>query len=136
MGVLNSFQHALVAVILTDPCSCPYVLMSRTCLWLCLTAGRVALSIQLSMRHASGVQHGVQAVYDAKSEEIGPGIYRFKAEIGKLLCSVPTTASLPLVLLSLRHPSSCVHMSGRHCSHITLDAFTSNVSFCLMDSLL
>lgn len=25
----------------------------------------------------------VQAVYDAKSEEIGPGIYRFKAEIGQ-----------------------------------------------------
>ena len=24
----------------------------------------------------------MQAVYDAKSEEIGPGIYRFKAEIG------------------------------------------------------
>ena len=24
----------------------------------------------------------LQAVYDAKSEEIGPGIYRFKAEIG------------------------------------------------------
>lgn len=94
------------------------------------------LLTQLSMRDASGVQHGVQAVYDAKSEEIGPGIYRFKAEIGKLLCSVPTTASLPLVLLSLRHPSSCVHMSGRHCSHIMLDAFTSNVSFCLMDSLL
>ena len=28
----------------------------------------------------------VQAVYDHKSEEIGPGIYRFKAEIGEL-CS-------------------------------------------------
>lgn len=27
----------------------------------------------------------VQAVYDAKSEEIGPGIYRFKAEIGRHL---------------------------------------------------
>ena len=27
----------------------------------------------------------VQAVYDAKSEEIGPGIYRFKAEIGQSL---------------------------------------------------
>jgi len=26
----------------------------------------------------------VQAIYDAKSEEIGPGIYRFKAEIGTL----------------------------------------------------
>ena len=25
----------------------------------------------------------MQAVYDAKSEEIGPGIYRFKAEIGQ-----------------------------------------------------
>ncbi len=24
----------------------------------------------------------VEAVYDAKSEEIGPGIFRFKAEIG------------------------------------------------------
>ena len=24
----------------------------------------------------------LQAVYDAKSEEIGPGIYRFKAELG------------------------------------------------------
>ena len=27
----------------------------------------------------------VQAVYDHKSEEIGPGIYRFKAEIGEQL---------------------------------------------------
>lgn len=26
----------------------------------------------------------LQAVHDAKSEEIGPGIYRFKAEIGKM----------------------------------------------------
>ena len=26
----------------------------------------------------------VKAVYDAKSEEMGPGIYRFKAEIGAL----------------------------------------------------
>ena len=25
----------------------------------------------------------MQAVYDAKSEEIGPGVYRFKAEIGE-----------------------------------------------------
>ena len=29
------------------------------------------------------VHTAVQAVYDAKSEEIGPGIYRFKAEIGQ-----------------------------------------------------
>ena len=27
--------------------------------------------------------NAAQAVYDAKSEEIGPGIYRFKAEIGQ-----------------------------------------------------
>lgn len=25
----------------------------------------------------------LQAIHDAKSEEIGPGIYRFKAELGK-----------------------------------------------------
>ena len=29
------------------------------------------------------MRNAVQAVYDAKSEEIGPGIYRFKAEIGQ-----------------------------------------------------
>ena len=41
----------------------------------------------------------VKAVYDAKSEEIGPNIYRFKAEIG----------ARAHVLLSLAESSFCSH---------------------------
>ena len=34
----------------------------------------------------------VKAVYDAKSEEIGPNIFRFKAEIGQHPVQLPCTA--------------------------------------------
>lgn len=40
----------------------------------------------------------MQAVYDAKSEEIGPGIYRFKAEIGQ---SCHMHAVLPVTATSI-----------------------------------
>ncbi len=42
----------------------------------------------------------VKAVYDAKSEEIGPNIFRFKAEIGAPLHSMFRAALLPAPLLS------------------------------------
>ena len=38
----------------------------------------------------------MQAIYDAKSEEIGPGIYRFKAEIGNLPFPSLPFPSLPV----------------------------------------
>ena len=44
----------------------------------------------------------MQAIYDAKSEEIGPGIYRFKAEIGTLPSppqAVPLCLAPPLPTL-------------------------------------
>ncbi len=50
----------------------------------------------------------VRAVYDAKSEEIGPNIFRFKAEIGAsrsiprtemYVTCVPVCASLPVMFL-------------------------------------
>lgn len=42
----------------------------------------------------------VKAVYDAKSEEIGPNIYRFKAEIGAYsypIHTLPTCLSIPVL---------------------------------------
>lgn len=45
----------------------------------------------------------VQAVYDAKSEEIGPGVYRFKAEIGERWIPV----GRPVTLACLCLPCLC-----------------------------
>ena len=55
---------------------------------------------------------GMQAVYDAKSEEIGPGIYRFKAEIGIELplfaafCET-TTRTITALKVVLYHQTGC-----------------------------
>lgn len=47
------------------------------------------------------IRSAMQAVYDAKSEEIGPGIYRFKAEIGQ-------SCDTALVHLSLQSDAICL----------------------------
>ena len=47
----------------------------------------------------------LQAVHDAKSEEIGPGIYRFKAEIGASFSAVcQILCNNPLVNCLMRIP--------------------------------
>lgn len=46
---------------------------------ICVTKSHICMCCMQALVNA------VQAVYDAKSEEIGPGIYRFKAEIGNIL---------------------------------------------------
>ena len=56
----------------------------------------------------------IQAVYDAKSEEIGPGIYRFKAEIGALGA------------ISSRIPA------GLLCAHI--DMYSGQMKYCRLFS--
>lgn len=59
------------------------------------------------------MRSAMQAVYDAKSEEIGPGIYRFKAEIGEscnatLMCLQLQSHAVWLTLTSLQ-PWPMVH---------------------------
>jgi len=50
----------------------------------------------------------VQAIYDAKSEEIGPGIYRFKAEIGNLpFPSLPSPPQAVPLCLAPPLPTLC-----------------------------
>lgn len=57
----------------------------------------------------------MQAIHDAKSEEIGPGIYRFKAEIGESAATEhdthnPQQSKLPLAsLLDILKHDSCCH---------------------------
>ena len=48
-----------------------------------------------------------QAVYDAKSEEIGPGIYRFKAEIGASI-SGPWRLRIMVIKLETGPPGACL----------------------------
>ncbi len=78
----------------------------------------------------------VKAVYDAKSEEIGPNIFRFKAEIGgsqSLSLSQPESSAasglnekrLPTVGLSIPSSRSCPKGQPQDVRHLCAGAKTS-----------